>query len=367
MKEINSILQAYQSIDFNINKAALVTVVRIEGSSYRRAGARMLVLDDGTYIGGVSGGCLEGDALMRAQKAMVQDKPSLYTYDTTNDDGREIGAGLGCNGIIDILFTPLHPDDFQNPIHLLSSVSSSRQVSVLLTIMRNEDSNNFSATTLLYKNDEQFLENFPVKNIAGFVVSDIKNALMKQASQSNIYNLGDEVITVFTEVIPPAMQLVIYGGNYDIYPLIRIAKELGWYVIVVTNINKAGKNLFAIADKILHHKSEEQPVVDKHTAVVLMAHDYKTDFKNFEKILLTKAFYIGLLGPRNRSDKMFETLPVNINSEENQHRIFAPAGLDTGASNPEEIALSILAEIISCYSGRQGNSLRERQGTIYGN
>src|SRR5579859_776057 len=106
MKELRAIVRAYQSIDLSRTGAALVTLVRVEGSSYRRAGARMLVLDDGVYLGGISGGCLEGDALRRAQKAIALRRPSIVTYDTTQDDEYQIGAGLGCKGIIDVLFTP---------------------------------------------------------------------------------------------------------------------------------------------------------------------------------------------------------------------------------------------------------------------
>src|SRR5215475_525629 len=111
MKEIRAIVRAYQSIDLKKTRAALATVVRVEGSSYRRAGARMLVLDNGHYLGGISGGCLEGDALRRARHAIVKDKASVVTYDTTQEDGHAIGAALGCNGIIDVLFTPLDPAD----------------------------------------------------------------------------------------------------------------------------------------------------------------------------------------------------------------------------------------------------------------
>src|SRR5215510_14000934 len=119
MKEIKAIVIAYSSIDFLKNKAALATVVRVEGSSYRRTGARMLVLDNGTYLGGISGGCLEGDALRRAQKAIASNKASVITYDTTQDDDRQIGVGLGCNGIIDVLFTPLSPMDEKNAVKIL--------------------------------------------------------------------------------------------------------------------------------------------------------------------------------------------------------------------------------------------------------
>src|ERR1700744_3109588 len=119
MKEIRAIVDAWRTIDLHRTKAALATVVRVEGSSYRRAGARMLVLDDGTYLGGISGGCLEGDALRRARKGIALNRSSVITYDTTQDDDYQVGIGLGCQGIIDVLFTPLHPGDPDNPLQLL--------------------------------------------------------------------------------------------------------------------------------------------------------------------------------------------------------------------------------------------------------
>ena len=134
MKEIRHIVEAYGQIDFSKNRAALATVARVEGSSYRRTGARMLVLDNGTYLGGISGGCLEGDALRRAQKAIATDQPSVVTYDTTRDDHNQIGVGLGCNGIIDVLFTPLDPTDQTNIIGLLRDRAHSRQPRLLATV-----------------------------------------------------------------------------------------------------------------------------------------------------------------------------------------------------------------------------------------
>src|SRR5437868_2193659 len=133
MKEIKSIIKAYSTIDFSTTKAALATVARVEGSSYRRTGARMLVLDNGTWLGGISGGCLEGDALRRARHAIVRDRPSVVTYDTTQDDGHELGAALGCNGTIDDLFTPLDPANDQNPVCLLSALVETRTPRVLVS------------------------------------------------------------------------------------------------------------------------------------------------------------------------------------------------------------------------------------------
>jgi xanthine/CO dehydrogenase XdhC/CoxF family maturation factor len=119
MKEIKAILQAYDQVDFTHQQAALATVVRVEGSSYRRIGARMLVIDNGVWIGGISGGCLEGDALRRARLAIHKKQASSIIYDTSEEDNFQIGVNLGCNGVIEVLFTPIDPTDKNNAVELL--------------------------------------------------------------------------------------------------------------------------------------------------------------------------------------------------------------------------------------------------------
>ena len=119
MKEIKAIIKAYEEADKTTTGLALATVVRVEGSSYRRTGARMLVMDNGVWGGGISGGCLEGDALKRSRAAIQNAKPTLITYDTTDDDPYQIGVGLGCNGVIDVLFTPLDLNDPDAVAHFL--------------------------------------------------------------------------------------------------------------------------------------------------------------------------------------------------------------------------------------------------------
>jgi xanthine dehydrogenase accessory factor len=151
MKEIKAILKAYENIDKDNTHAALATVVRVEGSSYRRTGARMLVLDDGTWVGGISGGCLEGDALKRARLAINNSKSTLITYDTSEDDPHQIGVGLGCNGIIDVLFTPLDYRDHNNPVEILKScVHSNRETHILITITKmDQNTANFQAGQII--------------------------------------------------------------------------------------------------------------------------------------------------------------------------------------------------------------------------
>src|SRR6478609_8900944 len=124
MKELQDIVTAFDKATQQGKQTALATVVHVEGSSYRRAGARMLITEDGELTGAISGGCLEGDALRKARLVMAQQKPMLVTYDTTDDDDAKLGVGLGCNGIIHILIEPVNAEDKNNPIAYLKTVSS---------------------------------------------------------------------------------------------------------------------------------------------------------------------------------------------------------------------------------------------------
>lgn len=363
MKEIRSIVSAWQSIDFDKTQAALATVVRVEGSSYRRAGARMLVLDNGTHLGGISGGCLEGDALRRAQKGIALGRPSVITYDTTREDDYQIGVGLGCQGIIDVLFTPLQSHDPTCPLRILAGLTAIRQPAVVLTVTGTPDTH-LLGKAVLCKEEGALHSLFPPGRLPETLRADITRTKAEQDSRSVVY--GET--RLFIEVILPAIHVVAYGGNYDIRTLLTQTCELGWDATAVLPTGKIDKSLVAAATTVLDNKGPVLPLIDEYTAVVLMSHDYRTDLLNLQRVLPTCSSYIGLLGPRKRADRLFETLAADGHalSEEHLRRIYAPAGLDIGAATPEEIALSILAEIRSHFSRRQGTSLRLREGSIYG-
>src|SRR6188768_1046875 len=122
-KEIRNILNAYKVAVEQGRQSALATVVHVDGSSYRRPGARMLITDEGQLTGAISGGCLEGDALRKALLVMSQQRSMLVTYDTMDEDDAKLGIGLGCNGIIQVLIEPINPDEPNNPIQLLKTVA----------------------------------------------------------------------------------------------------------------------------------------------------------------------------------------------------------------------------------------------------
>lgn len=363
MKEIKAIVEAYHKIDFSKNKAALATVIRVEGSSYRREGARMLIIDSGEWVGGISGGCLEGDALKKAKFAIAQNKASIVTYDTSEDDPFQIGVGLGCNGIIDILITPLDSQNPNNQVLALEKCLNGREVNVLLSITKIKG--NFEKLEL--GQSIITLDLIP-DNLKNVVQNDINDCLQNKKSAVKNYSSASGEMQLFIEILPPPIHLIIYGGNYDIYSMVRIAKEVGWKVSVVCNPLKVNKVLFDLADEVIEKEKGSTIEIDEYTVALLMAHDYETDFKNMINLLKTSITYIGMLGPKKRTDKMFLKLKEEDKavSEEDLQRIATPVGLDIGAETPEEIAISIIAEIKTFFSGRSGQRLKFRDGAIYG-
>lgn len=370
MKEIKQITEAYQNIDFSKTKAALATVVRVEGSSYRRTGARMLVLESGEWIGGISGGCLEGDALKRARLAMSQNKATLITYDTTDDDPYQIGVGLGCNGIIDVLITPLDPENPNNAVRQLQSCIDQRTPNLVVTVTSISKAHSDIALGEVFRfdNDTHFDETFPINALKENLKIEVKEALNATKSVSKEYILENGTkLTLFLEVIPPAIQLYVFGSNYDIYPMVKVAKELGWRVVCICNPAKMHASLFELVDEVV--PKDYQPNIDTFTAAISMCHDYETDYRNLQMLLKTEIKYIGLLGPKKRTIKMYDRMNEEGTTilPEQEERIYSPVGLDIGAATPEEIALSVCAEIRAFFSGRDGNRLKFRPKPIYEN
>lgn len=356
MKEIKNIIRQFDQTPEN-EKLALATVVRVEGSSYRRMGARMLVSENGTWVGGISGGCLEGDALKRSRMAILKGKASIITYDTTIDDDHQIGVGLGCNGIIDVLFTPIDRSEKEHPIQLLKKIQAGkRKVSKLVKITKAPE------TAMLGKLVEftgeeslSFLKDYT--NIKG--LSDRIAALEKS---KNI--LLSEELTLFVEVLPPAYHLILLGHQYDLYPLIRQTLELGWDITVVAPENKVNP-----MDGVTLIKREDFDTLsfDDYSAVVLMSHSLQTDKENLRKLAKKKLRYIGMLGPRVRSERIWKELAEEGDAvpADTMANIYAPVGLEIGANTPDEIALSMLAEIKGVLAAKNLAHLRDKKQPIH--
>lgn len=364
MKELNDIILAYDKAVLGNKQTALATVVKVEGSSYRRPGARMLVTENGEITGAISGGCLEGDALRKAQMAIMHKQNKLEIYDTTDDEDNKLGVQLGCNGIVYILFEPINNDDKNNPIHLLKKVAQQRKDSVLVTLF-NPDKNLQQKGTLAYINEiESFFVNEEQKPL-------LKECRMLLTNKTSLIKEYEGSCTVLFQFIPPAIQLAIVGAGNDAQPLVEMSFILGWKTIVIDGRPAyATQQRFSKASKISVTKPSDilsAVTVDEETAVVLMTHNYNYDIAALEKLITTNCRYIGVLGPKKKLHKMFDALKekrIKINNEVIQN-IYGPVGIDVGAETSEEIALSVIAEIKAVFSQREGKSLKERETDIH--
>ncbi|MFD2336934.1 XdhC family protein [Pedobacter mendelii] len=358
MKEIVDILSAYQKSVTENKKSALATVVKVEGSSYRRPGARMLVTEDGMLTGAISGGCLEGDALRKALSAIHQQENKLVTYDTTDEDDAKFGVQLGCNGIVHILFEPIFEHDKLNPIELLKVANGFRENCVITTLFSLE-SKNQPGSLMLFRERES-MEKTPTE-ISGVLKNDAFDVLKLKLSRFETYTIDGENFDAFLEFIPPPIQLVIAGAGNDAQPLAEIANILGWEIIVVDGRQThCNTQRFPNAKKILVAKPDQvltQIEIDQQTAFVLMTHNYNYDTELLNILIATNAPYIGTLGPKKKLIRMLEEL----GQSEYLQRVNGPIGLDIGAETAEEIAISIVAEIKTIFSGASAVMLKEKK------
>jgi xanthine/CO dehydrogenase XdhC/CoxF family maturation factor len=370
MKEIRDILKAFDEAQKLGKQTALATVVHVEGSSYRRPGARMLIEDDGQLTGAISGGCLEGDALRKALLVMTEKISRLVTYDTMDDDDAKFGVGLGCNGIIQVLIEPIDTADPDHPIQYLKAINEKRQKAVLITLFSLQDKKDIQyGTCLLLTENGNLIGHTPV--LKDVLIADAQEALSNQTSSFKNYISNDHNLTAFVEMIKPPLSVIIIGAGNDVMPLVDMADILGWETTVVDGrANYAKKERFISACQVLVSKPEqvlEQIEIDEHTVFLLMTHNYNYDMAMLKQLLQKNVSYIGMLGPKNKRERMLNELQDEglIFTPQQLSVLHSPVGLDIGAETSEEIALSILAEIKALFAGRDVQSLRTIKEVIH--
>ncbi|WP_066836580.1 XdhC family protein [Rufibacter ruber] len=373
MKEIKEIAEAYLRHQAAGIMTALATVVYLEGSSYRRPGARMLVSEDGELTGAISGGCLEGDALRKARLAMAQGVPALVKYDTMDDDDSHLGVGLGCNGIIYILIEPLTPGTNDQAVLLLQQALQQRKPAVVVTLFSLQDrkGQQFGTCFLAQEAGTQATPALP-KALLPQVEADARHALRSGCSLHTSYAFQEKAYTAFVEVLEPAPALVICGAGNDVMPLVNLAHLLGWPTTVVDGrANYATRARFPNAQRVLISKPEgvlPQMEVDARTVFLLLSHNYHYDLAMLRQLLPLQVPYVGVLGPKKKMERMLSELATQEASffdPEALKKVYGPVGLDVGAETPEEIALSILSEIKAVLSQCQGGFLREKKAPIH--
>ena len=371
MRALYEIISAYELAVATGKRTALATVVHVEGSSYRRPGARMLVDDEGNITGAISGGCLEGDALKKALLVIAKQEAKLVTYDTSNETDMSIGIQLGCEGVIQVLFEPINEKLENNPIDILRKALQQTS-SVVVTYFDLKNKNKDQLGTCLFFDGHTFeVSSLAPGFLSDSLSKDIKETYNNQSTQFIAYQHPTEMLFAFLEYITAPIQLIVVGAGNDAIPLTKIASILGWNTLVIDGRDAyAKKERFEASCQVMLMKPEElmqKVAINDHTAFVMVTHNYNYDKAILQHLLPLKPTYIGMLGPKKKLNRMLDDLTNQGMSitDEMMENVYGPTGLDIGAESPDEIALSIIAEIQAVMQGKHGGFLRAKTEVIH--
>jgi len=371
VKELKEIVSAAESARAKGETFALATLVKVKGSSYRRVGAKMLLTQSGRKVGAISGGCLEGDVQKKARCAMQTGNASLVIYDLLGEDESPFNFGLGCNGALALLIEPSHLPVLHERLSYYADFLKVPQPLAIATVYAAEGKlKNQIGKSLWLSEAQQAKSNICDEVLLGQLKADAHQALSQRRSQVRQYKTQNATAEALIEVLLPPIHLVIFGAGYDAVPLVEFAKALGWLVTVVARRpSHLWHEQFAAADRRLVATAKEvaeKLCVNERTAAVVMTHNFEHDMQILAQLLPLRLPYLGVLGPKARTEKLLNELKKQLAlSDDLLKTLYAPVGLDIGAEFPEEIALSIVAEIKAVMQQRQGSFLRKRRAPIH--
>jgi xanthine dehydrogenase accessory factor len=337
-------------------RVALATVVQTWGSSPRRAGAKMAFASDERIVGSVSGGCVENAVFEAGVESLKTNRPQLLHFGVADETAWEVG--LACGGSIDVFVKPLDKNFYKE----LRSVIENEQQAVTITVIRGPDE--ILGREILIREDGY---------ITGTLGSEWNEVAAKLADEAFSNGISQRVILnedveIFLEVILPPPTLVIVGGVHIAVSLTSLAKTLGYRTIVIDPRKAWGnKERFPHVDQLIQAWPEYafgQIKVTRSTAIAMLTHDPKLDDPALKIALQSSAFYVGALGSKSTHTKRLARLLNDGVSEAQLSRLHAPIGLDIGASTPEEIALSIMAEVVDAHRKQNQPSAKSEAQTI---
>ena len=358
MKQWQETSQILERVERSNQPLALATVVKIEGSSYRRPGAKLLIDDGGPTLGGVSGGCLEADVREVGLAVLRDGHCRLRHYETGANEDIVWGFGLGCDGTVEILVQPLTRNTRGALSRVRELLDGDRPFAVS-TVLSGD-----AAGRIVLVDPDGVGDDSPARldlpaRLGLEVAARNKEYLV--GGQSTQW--GDDSARVFTEVYEPPSLLVIFGAGGDAMPLTEFASHIGFRVTLVDHRRAyLQPERFPQATHLVTRRPEEgvQDIAfGPETYAVVMTHSLGDDLEWVGHLLRTDVAYVGLLGPRTRTDRILEKV-----GGEGTERVFGPVGLDIGADGPEQIALCIVAELLAVRSLRKPRHLRQREGAV---
>lgn len=371
MNEIPRILEAWRAVRAAGEDAVLATVVKVEGSAYRRPGARMLITADGKAVGTISGGCLESLLIKRAWWLTEGGEPRVCRYNTAADEDAQWSFGLGCNGVVHVLLERLSARRASVQLDLLQAARDAMRPAATAVVIAAHGGGGVRVGERLVRWPDGTLGGgVSDVGLARRLADDLETVVRERSLGGRSYLLLGAQADVFVELLTPPVRLVVLGAGHDACPLVHFAKALGWHVIVADGrAHFARRDRFPEADAVVVTAGDD-PLrgcgISPDSFVVLMSHSIEQDRAALARLLRAPPRYIGLLGPRSRTERMLcELAELDSTIAGALPALHYPVGLDIGAENPEEIAIAIVAEIRAVLAGRPGVMLRERVGPIH--
>ena len=369
MGETAQVLSAITTLQAQGRRMALATIVGVKGSTYRRAGARLLVPEGGELVGNLSGGCLEGEVEGLARAVMADGRPRLTLFDLTADDEVIWGWGLGCNGAIEVFIEPADKAA-ETADALRTAIEQERPIAVVTVIDSTMETIPAGARILMRPGEAA--EGSTGHAAADDALADLASATLATGiAETRAITFAEGELRVFMEALQPPIRLLVCGAGHDAIPLVAAASAMGWRVVVADDRDAfLDGERFPGADRFLHIEPgaiADAVDFDERTYAVVMSHNFLRDRDYLRGLLATDVSYIGMLGPSERLERLLNDLGREgiTPSSVDQMKLHGPAGLDIGAEGPEEIASAIVAEILAVSRGRGAGFLRDRPGPIH--
>jgi xanthine dehydrogenase accessory factor len=336
-------------------RSAVATVVRISGSAYRRPGAKFLAAEDGSTNGGVSGGCLETDVRAIALEVIREGSPRLLHYDTGSDEEMVWGLGLGCEGAVDVFVTPIAGELVSRSVPRIRELMAEGLPFAICTPVEGPHA---GSTMVLGAGTGSGTTGSPELDAA---CADHVPARIEDG-RSGLERIGGH--PVFVDILRPPPTLFVFGAGDDARPLSAIAAEAGFSVTVIDHRRGyLSAERFPAPARLVLRRSEDgvQDLgLDRRSFVVIQMHALQHDREWLRAVENEPVAYVGLLGPNARKQHILQQLGMKDGG-----RLFAPVGLDVGADGPEQVAISIVAEMLAVHAGRNPEHLRDKAGGIH--
>jgi xanthine dehydrogenase accessory factor len=358
------VLQRIRRVLESDERAVLATIIDVEGSAYRRPGAKMVVPEGGDGVGHITAGCLEDEVQQLASEVLASGEPRVETYDLRPETDDDVwGLGVGCNGVLDILLEPI--DESYRTV--VDAVADSRAIGVA-TVVEADDPDVVGTRAYFDPGTGTFSTG------GGFppgVAEQLRDPALDLTAAGKADTVEVDGVSVFLDGVAPPQDLVVVGTGHDVAPIAEVGKQAGFRVTVVGYRGAEAKaDRFPAADTVVSTSPaavREAVSFDDDTYTVVATHNFIDDRLTVDELLGTPVPYVGLMGPRERFEEMLDDFhdEGRAFTTEELDRVYTPVGLDLGGGSPYQIALSIVAEVLAVANGRTPRHLKEREGRIH--